>query len=223
MPTNYPTSLDTDVSLGTPGTNLGDATEHDDLHINAKDAIKALETEMGVSPSGSYSTVKARLDTGWQHIASASFSAVANVDVTITASTYRWVQIELRVAFTSAGGIRARVNNSSAAIYNRSQAMITAEATPTISSVRTLGDTSWVIGYAAGTQGMTVLHMDPCDSSALISFIAHSHSLATASLSDTTGGTFGGALTSATSISSLRIFPVAGTMTGSYIATGYRL
>lgn len=66
MASNYPASLDTTATLpaaGGVGANLS-TFPHSTLHGNADDAIIAVETELGVAPSGSFSTVKARLDSG---------------------------------------------------------------------------------------------------------------------------------------------------------------
>ena len=60
MATNYPGALD---SLTNP--SAGDALtspSHSAQHANANDAIEAIETELGTTPSGSESTVAARLD-----------------------------------------------------------------------------------------------------------------------------------------------------------------
>jgi microcystin-dependent protein len=64
MTTNYPGALDTTTQLK---NDLIDATVTSGLHAvqsnNAADAILAIETELGVNPSGSgYATVVARLD-----------------------------------------------------------------------------------------------------------------------------------------------------------------
>ena len=62
MATSYPTGLD---SFNNPGpTTKQDAVgyEHDVQHANANDAIEAIETELGLSPSGTYATVAERLD-----------------------------------------------------------------------------------------------------------------------------------------------------------------
>ena len=38
------------------------APSHAGQHANAKDAVEAIETELGTNPKGSAATVKARLD-----------------------------------------------------------------------------------------------------------------------------------------------------------------
>lgn len=63
MATNYPSGLDTTSDLPTSsgvGANLSNFP-HSDLHGNANDAIIAIQTELGTAPSGSFSTVAARL------------------------------------------------------------------------------------------------------------------------------------------------------------------
>lgn len=64
MTSAYPGSLD---SFNNPtGTTKTDATgyEHATQHANANDAIEAIQAELGTTPSGSYATVKERLDAG---------------------------------------------------------------------------------------------------------------------------------------------------------------
>jgi hypothetical protein len=64
MASNYPASLDTTTTLPAAagvGANLS-IFPHSALHGNADDAIIAIETELGVAPSGSDTTVVARLD-----------------------------------------------------------------------------------------------------------------------------------------------------------------
>ena len=62
--TAYPGALD-NFSEVSP-TNLGDSDStgrtHSERHDDVEAAVEAVETELGVNPSGSYSTVRARLD-----------------------------------------------------------------------------------------------------------------------------------------------------------------
>lgn len=60
MPTNYPGAID---SLTNPTTTSQmNSPSHAGQHSNANDAVEAIQTELGTDPSGSYATVKARLD-----------------------------------------------------------------------------------------------------------------------------------------------------------------
>lgn len=62
MTTNYPASLD---ALNNPtATDRLDSSivPHHLQHANANDAIEAIQGELGVNPSGSYSTVKERIE-----------------------------------------------------------------------------------------------------------------------------------------------------------------
>lgn len=64
MATNYPTALDTITNLPAAagvGTNLA-TFPHSTLHGNANDALRAIETELGIDPSGTFASVKLRLD-----------------------------------------------------------------------------------------------------------------------------------------------------------------
>lgn len=59
MATNYPSSID---SYSRPdGSSTLAAAGHSDLHDDAFDAIEAIETELGTSPSGAASSVADRL------------------------------------------------------------------------------------------------------------------------------------------------------------------
>lgn len=60
MATNYPTSIDTYATLPLV-QDLVSAVQADDVN-RLRDAIVAIETELGVNPSGTYGTLKDRLD-----------------------------------------------------------------------------------------------------------------------------------------------------------------
>jgi hypothetical protein len=63
--TNYPGALDDSTTLPTAADLANDNLDtkpHSTLHGNAHDAIIAIETELGITPSGSEATVVARLD-----------------------------------------------------------------------------------------------------------------------------------------------------------------
>lgn len=101
MATNYPAGLDTTADLpasGGVGANLS-TFPHSTLHGNANDAIIAIETELGVAPSGSETTVKARLDritptlgglTAWTTI---TITQLGSVPGTINSSGTRYQRI----------------------------------------------------------------------------------------------------------------------------------
>ena len=61
MPTNYPAQLDT-LSNPAPSSDTA-ADPHSSQHANANDAIEAVQTELGTTPSGSSATVRERLET----------------------------------------------------------------------------------------------------------------------------------------------------------------
>ncbi len=58
MASNYPTGLDSFTTNHIPNTAIDAATDN-----NHADAINKIEAELGINPSDTYSTVKARLDT----------------------------------------------------------------------------------------------------------------------------------------------------------------
>lgn len=58
---DYPEAI---TNLTNPlSTDKMNSPSHSEQHSNANDEIKAIETELGINPSGSGETVKARLDT----------------------------------------------------------------------------------------------------------------------------------------------------------------
>lgn len=60
MATNYPSGLD---SLTRPNpTDPLSSPSHAQIHDDVADALEAVETELGLNPSGTYQTVKDRLD-----------------------------------------------------------------------------------------------------------------------------------------------------------------
>lgn len=62
MASNYPAGLDSFPTVG-PATPMDDpGAEHDVLHNGMADAIEAMQAELGLTPSGAYDTVAARLD-----------------------------------------------------------------------------------------------------------------------------------------------------------------
>lgn len=62
MSTNYPNSID-NFTNPTSTDKLDSATvPHHLQHSNINDAVEAIESELGINPSGPYSTVKARIE-----------------------------------------------------------------------------------------------------------------------------------------------------------------
>ena len=88
MPSNYPAALDTTTNLpaaGGVGVNLN-TFPHSVLHGNVDDAVRAIETELGVDPSGtSFTTVKARLDAVL-HLTGGALTGNLSTTGTLTAS-----------------------------------------------------------------------------------------------------------------------------------------
>lgn len=68
MPSNYPTGLD--VLENAKDNDTLELDDHPGVHNDIADAIMAMETELGIAPSGSDADVKARLDRMEADIAS---------------------------------------------------------------------------------------------------------------------------------------------------------
>lgn len=76
MPTNYPGGIDSFVNP--TETDTLDDPPHHSLHTDKADAMIAVQTELGINPSGSFADVRARLDAvGSDMIASEVLSAAA--------------------------------------------------------------------------------------------------------------------------------------------------
>ena len=60
MPTNYPSGLD---SFSARGALMSNTPQHGSVHDDLADAIEAMQVEMGAVPSGTYPTVRSRLDS----------------------------------------------------------------------------------------------------------------------------------------------------------------
>lgn len=72
MATNYPASLDVLINPTATDTLDSVTVPHHIQHANANDAIEALQTILGVNPSGSHLTVKDRIISVEQSISNQS-------------------------------------------------------------------------------------------------------------------------------------------------------
>lgn len=61
MPSNYPNQIDAFTNPGVSDNLDTPGVLHTDQHANANDAIEAIETELGIQPSGAQATVADRL------------------------------------------------------------------------------------------------------------------------------------------------------------------
>lgn len=214
----YPNALVTTTQIPNPGANLSGPPEHDDLHNLTRDEVIAIEAELGVAPSGSSSTVRARLDGMWQKIASGSPSAATSFTISIPASTYFLVRIFLQLVHsTGQETLNARVNNDSTAALHR---FVYTEQTATPSEAASTADaTTWRFGSVNATRSFTELSISNANVSSLLPF-------------KSTGGCFSstaanarnyqanGLLTSARTLSSLVILSPTGTLSGDWYAEG---
>jgi hypothetical protein len=217
----YPNALVTTTELPDAGANLS-SNPHSTMHDDARDEIVAIEAELGVAPSGSYSTVRARLDAGWQPIATASFSAASSFTITIPASTYWMVRVVVQAAVATGNEINlgARVNNdTTAGLHIHTFAEFADDAVTTTST----SGTSWLIGRVGVNTGNVIeLLITRTDASSTCPFKSNGgtfHSTET----NVTLGMYQGQLSASRTISSLVIFPASSTITGAYVAEGYVL
>lgn len=121
MASNYPASLDTTATLpsaGSVGANLS-TFPHSALTGNVNDAVIAIETELGVAPSGADTTVKARLDritpvlgalTNWTPTVHQNTGDIAHTTTHATWSrTGRLITARFVIALTAAGAANTEI------------------------------------------------------------------------------------------------------------------
>ncbi len=83
MPTVYPGAFDSFVNP--VDTDTLNSPPHDEQHADSNDAIEAIEAELGLDPSGSSATVRARLDALVQE---GTWTPTLEADVTNPSVTY---------------------------------------------------------------------------------------------------------------------------------------
>jgi hypothetical protein len=85
MATNYPSSLDNLINPTASDTLSSATVPHHLQHVNANDAIEALQTVLGVNPAGGHLTVKDRIVAAESSI---STQSILNglTDVTISSA-----------------------------------------------------------------------------------------------------------------------------------------
>ncbi len=220
----YPNAIPNSTNVPDIGPNLGSGP-HSTVHNNLRDEVFAALAQLGVVPSGSYSTVKARLDAGWQPIAAATVSAAASFTVSIPASTYKMVRIYIRGlnSDTAVQQFQCRVNNDSTAGLH--EAMFTRVlANATVSGTTAVSGSLWQIGNISNvTSSIFDLQLFETDSSSLVPWQCV-NTVYDPQLADARTMLSGGRLTANRLITSL-LFSSAGvgTFTGNYVAQGYRV
>jgi hypothetical protein len=188
-----------------------------------RDEIVAIEAELGVAPSSSYSTVKARLDAGWQPIDSGSPSAATSFSVTIPASTYRIVRIHIwGTLATGVEELTARVNNDSTAglhQYALGRVEGDSSAVGAVNTSRTEWHIGWVTGTAFAIFDLWIYAADASSQCPFRSEAGNYHATGdSARLSKSVGR-----LSANRTLSSVQIIPTASSFTGGYVAEGYRV
>ena len=116
MASNYPGSLDSFDTIASDkktSDSVGGRT-HRQMHNDLGDAIESVQTELGTTPSGSYDTVKARLDALVAYAAKtgAYTATIADHTLNVTSGTFT---LDLPAASTCAGQ-SLRVKNSSSGV-----------------------------------------------------------------------------------------------------------
>ena len=178
---------------------------------------------LGISPNGSYASVRARLDAGWQPISSGTASAATSFAITIAASTYDMVRINLvGVIGTGSGNMVGRVNGDTTAGLHRYH--YTATAADAVSTDVTTSSTSWLLGHIVnvGYSNSEVL-IWPAPGGSFSSQLSY-RSVSTTYTpveADAQVIVAGGSLSAARTLSSFTVFPSTSTFTGRYIVEGY--
>ena len=94
----YPGAIPSSGDLPDAGANLS-SNPHSSLHDDVRDEVIAIATELGVEPSGTEATVRARLDQGLGLREIVTFTS----DGTFTKATYPWLRA-VRVRCQGGGG-----------------------------------------------------------------------------------------------------------------------
>ena len=149
----YPGAIPSSGDLPDAGANLS-SNPHSSLHDDVRDEVIAIATELGVEPSGTEATVRARLDQGLGLREIVTFTN----DGTFTKASYPWLRaVRVRAVGAGGGGGGATTTGSgqvsvgsggSAGGY--SESFIEASALPSTVSVTVPG------GSAGGTGGTGV-------------------------------------------------------------------
>jgi hypothetical protein len=100
----YPSNIPTTGDLPDAGANLS-SNPHSALHDDVRDEVIAIAGELGIAPSGTASTVRARLDDGLGLRQIVTFTA----NGTFTKATYPWLRaVRVRLVGGGGGGSQAR-------------------------------------------------------------------------------------------------------------------
>lgn len=229
MGSAYPGALDSFTNpTSTDGMN---SPSHSDQHADANDAIEAIQAELGTNPSGSYTTVKDRLDDlagggggsgGLVLVNSGTFSASSAVSVdSVFDSTFDDYRVLVTLASSGAStvvGMRLRASgtdDSTSGHYDANRLVVNVNTVPNEN----------------GTDRWQCALVD----SALKSSMAYE--LSSPNLAEATrilgqgecyytgiGHTFyacNGTQSQATQYDGFTLFPSAGTLTGRWAVYGY--
>jgi len=160
--------------------------------------------------------------SGWQHIADGDVSNSAAFTITIPDSTYKMVKVHLNLAVSgSASAINARVNNNSTtALHRYSYTQILGDGTVSGGSA---DQEMWRLGVANTAFASTFdMLINNADGTSTLPWQCLNTVFAT-SAANVRSNISSGRLTSGLLMSSLRILPSTGLMTGYYICEGYKV
>lgn len=219
MTTNYPGGYD---SFPTPGTNLDDPP-HDELHIDVQDAVEAIQAELGLNPRGSYASVRARLDIGWQLIHTAGFTVESSVAVPITGGPYRMIHVVLSGtgSETDSQALRCRINDDTTTNLHLSLGhrfgldgnLYTHSGQATL----------YTIGYSAPDYYMCEMTLFEANVNSRLPFVASGGCFRSGSTALSGSFQSFGYLTANREITSLRFSPASGTISGRITVFGARV
>lgn len=166
MPSVYPGSIPT---YSPPPATQDLVQTHPDRHIQHQEDIVAIATENGVSPSGSFSSVRARLDAGQTADDLVVFTPAAATDASTAPGGNIWITLgnvtvptwatKAYVVMTGAG-IHSITASSTYLLKSRigsiSSGSITIANWTAISDRRSFTWSSRITGIATGVQSVTV-------------------------------------------------------------------
>jgi hypothetical protein len=152
----YPSNIPTTGDLPDAGANLS-SNPHSSLHDDVRDEVIAIAGELGVEPSGTASTVRARLDDGLGLRQIVTFTS----DGTFTKASYPWLRaVRVRVQGGGGAGGGAQATGANENSFGAggggggySERFILASALSASESVTVGAGGSAVTGAAGGTGG----------------------------------------------------------------------
>jgi hypothetical protein len=232
---SYPGSLDSFTNpTSTDGMN---SPSHSDQHADANDAIEAIQAELGTNPSGSFTTVKDRLDDlaggggggggGLVLIDSATFSAQSSVSVDgCFDSTFDQYRILLRVCGSHSGSnllamrVRASASDVTSGYVAQLTSFVTDGSSTTPNRIHTVSG-YFPLGYLYNGSPYLSAALDISGPALVDSTELFGTGQSIEYGSGYRSSLIAGHETNGSAVDGFTIYPASGTITGRYSVYGY--